>query len=173
MRRRPSPGPVTPRSRVAVEFHATPAKTPSRLTGSRPESSYSSCKHSEYAHGSNMKTAPTPATASKKQPDLSQASSTAHATPKPKLNLTTSLPEFKQPLADIAPTPEPSRAEVEAKLRTPLPFKLPMPALPPKPVPTPIKFMPRNEAFGPGLKEAQQYTAAHPFGLEAAVQAPT
>jgi len=42
-----------------------------------------------------------------------------------KLNLTTSLPQFTQPLALIAPTPEPSKDEVRRRLLQPIPSSTP------------------------------------------------
>lgn len=104
MRRRPSPkagtvrfapGTATPQHSHAKTIKRTVASTARKSTLTRARTD-----------GANICDAPI----------------AAPTTPaKPKLHLTTSLPEFKQPLAHIVPTPSKTRTEIDEKLKTPLP----------------------------------------------------
>ena len=114
------------------------------------------------------------------------AKKSATTTKKPKLNLTTSLPEFKQPLAAIAPTPEPTRAEIHGRMHTPLPVipKAPLfsnsknthllatdtPSLSMAgssakagAVHTPIKMPSLDEALGPNYHMVHNFNETHPI----------
>lgn len=101
-------------------------------------------------------------------------SATAATPAKPKLNLTTSLPEFKQPLANIAPTPQKSRQEIDDKLRTPLPQPTPrtpstsaaavnsrIAAL--EATQTPSKFKTLDEILGPNYQLVHDFNVLNPY----------
>lgn len=106
LRRRPDAASGTP-SRFM-----TPASKTMRNTKSRPATMRKAAATTEDRHV--------------KENASVHPSMPATTTPaKPKLNLTTSLPEFKQPLAAIAPTPQKTRQEIEDRLRTPLPQPTP------------------------------------------------
>lgn len=104
----------------------------------------------------------------------STPSKSASTPAKPKLNLTTSLPEFKQPLANIAPTPQKSRQEIEEKLRTPLPQHIPhtpstsaaavngrIAAL--EAAQTPSKLRSLDEILGPNYHLVRDFNASNPL----------
>lgn len=93
---------------------------------------------------------------------------------KPKLNLTTSLPEFKQPLANIAPTPQKTRQEIDDKLKTPLPQPAPhtpntsaaavngrIAAL--EAAQTPSKLRSLDEILGPNYRLVHDFNASNPL----------
>jgi hypothetical protein len=190
MRRRPGSPPTQSRpsqSRIAgptTVFKGSAAtQTPAKGINSNSGSSGVSHRHIGTL-------AETPRITTKEKDSIAKRGQTTSK--KPKLNLTTSLPEFKQPLASIAPTPDPTRTEMHERMHMPLP---PIPKTPlfpkshgksnlrqgdatttpstglhagaisshPTAAPTPIKMPSLADVLGPNYRMVQAFNASHPM----------